>query len=117
MTRPMPMPSVIEPLPVALSVPLRTHAYRLLPGGSASTQRTAARRALSARATPPNVPPVPVAATNASMRPSVCAQISAPVVRSWMSRLAVLSNWLDQMAPGSAAARRWATFWYWFGLL
>jgi hypothetical protein len=39
------------------------------------------------------------------------------VVREWVSRLAVLSNWFDQMAFGSDAARRCATFWYWFGLL
>ena len=50
-----------------------------------------------------------VAATKASMRPPVWSQISGPVVWRWISRLAVLSNWFDQMAPGSEAARRWAT--------
>src|SRR5256886_3026878 len=61
-TRLMPIPSVIEPLPVALSVPPRTYSYRLLPGGSASTQRMAGRRDLRDCATPANVPPVPVEA-------------------------------------------------------
>ena len=67
----MPIPSVIEPPPVALSVPLRTYSYRLLPGGSASTQRTARRRDFRYCATPAKVPPVPVEATNASIRPPV----------------------------------------------
>ena len=63
------------------------------------------------------VPPLPLAATKASIRPAVCAQISGPVVVACMSRLAVLSNWFDQIALGRAAATRAATFWYWFGLL
>src|SRR5262245_33293387 len=116
-TRPIPIPSVIEPLPVACSKPLRTQAYRLLPGGSASTQRTPGCRDFRYSDTPANVPPVPLEATNASIRPLVCAQISGPVVRACTSRLAVLSNWLDQIALGSDAASRPATFWYWLGLL
>src|SRR5947207_8499839 len=87
------------------------------PGGSASTQRTARRRDFRYSATPAKVPPVPEAATKASMRPLVCSQISGPVVRAWASRFAVLSNWLDQMALGSEAASRFATCWYWLGLL
>src|ERR1700756_423234 len=110
--RPIPIPSVIEPPPVALRVPLRKYSYRLLPGGSASTQRTVRLFDLRNCATPASVPPVPVAATKASTDPPVCAQISGPVVGACVARLAVLSNWLDQTAFASEAARRWATFWY-----
>ena len=91
-TRPMPMPSVIEPLPVALSTPSRMNSYSELPGGSASTVRIRGLRDFRYSDTPATVPPVPLAATKASMRPSVCCQISGPVVSKWARRLAVLSN-------------------------
>ena len=66
---------------------------------------------------PASVPPVPLEATKASILPAVCAQISGPVDSTCARRLAVLSNWLDQMALGSSAARRPAWCWYWAGLL
>ena len=69
------------------------------------------RLAFSPRETPPSVPPVPTAETKPSTLPSVSAQISSAVVAVWMSRLAVLSNWLAQTTPpgsvaASASARR-----------
>ena len=39
-------------------------------------------------------PPLPEVATMASTRPSVCSQISGPVVRKWACTLSSLSNWL-----------------------
>ena len=64
------------------------------------------RLAFRPRETPPSVPPEPTAATKPSTLPSVSAQISSAVVAVWMSRLAVLSNWLAHTAPpGSVAAR------------
>src|SRR5579872_7179790 len=116
-TRPIPMPSVIELEPVDLSAPWQTNSYRLLPGGSASTQRTLPRRDLRYSDTPASVPPVPLEATKASTEPCACDQISGPVVSRCARRFAVLSNWFDQMASGNEAASRAATFWYWFGLL
>ncbi len=56
---------------------------------------------------PASVPPVPTAATKPSTLPSVCRQISGPVVSICASRLATLSNWLAQTAPfGSVFAER-----------
>ncbi len=58
-------------------------------------------------ATPASVPPVPTALTKPSTLPSVCSQISGPVVRTWTSRLATLSNWLAKIAPcGCSRASR-----------
>ena len=56
-------------------------------------------RAFSAMATPASVPPVPTAQMKPSTLPSVCCQISGPVVSIWAWRLATLSNWLAQIAP------------------
>src|SRR5215470_7632264 len=114
-TRAMPMPSVMEPLPVPFRAPFFAHSYRLLPGGSASTQRTFAFFVFRNSLTPANVPPVPLAQVNALMVPFVCVQISGPVVLKCASRFAVLSNWFDQIAFGSESASLPATFWYWFG--
>ena len=63
-------------------------------------------RALSAMATPASVPPVPTAQTNPSTLPSVCRQISGPVVSMWPRRLATLSNWLAQIAPFVSVLRQ-----------
>src|SRR5664279_6019232 len=48
--------------------------------------------AFSAMATPASVPPVPTEQVKPSILPSVCAQISGPVVSKWPLRLATLSN-------------------------
>jgi hypothetical protein len=48
--------------------------------GSANTIRMLGLRAFKASETPPRVPPVPQAQVKASIRPSVCCQISSPVV-------------------------------------
>ena len=45
------------------------------------------------------MPPVPEEQTKPSTLPSVCCQISSPVVARWIAQLAVLSNWRAQMAP------------------
>ena len=81
-----------------------------LPGGSTSTMRTAADFDLRKAATPASVPPVPVAAQNASILPSVSRQISGPVDSKCAALLAVLSNWLAQTALGNSCASRPATF-------
>ena len=67
---------------------------------------TSGLRSRSASATPASVPPVPTAQTKPSTLPSVCSQISGPVVRTWVSRLATLSNWLAQIAPSGCFARQ-----------
>ena len=73
--------------------------------GSDNTMRTSGLRSLSATPTPAMVPPVPTDEVKASTLPSVWAQISGPVPSIWAWRLAVLSNWLAQIAPlGSFAA-------------
>ena len=54
------------------------------------------------------VPPVPTPATMTSTRPPVSSQISRPVVRSWTSGLAGLSNCCGTQLLGVAAANSWA---------
>ena len=50
---------------------------------------------------------MPTALTKPSTVPSVWSQISGPVVRTWTSRLATLSNWLAKIAPcGCSRASR-----------
>ncbi len=44
-----------------------------------------------------------MALTKPSILPSVCSQISGPVVRTWISRLATLSNWLAKIAPSGCS--------------
>ena len=51
------------------------------PSGSAPTIRTDGLRSFRYLATPLMVPPVPMPATKRSTAPSVCSQISGPVVR------------------------------------
>jgi hypothetical protein len=77
--------------------------------------RTSARLALRARATPPSVPPEPTAATKPSILPAVSDQISSAVVVSWMWRLAMLSNWLAQIAPSVSSASRREVWTKWPG--
>jgi hypothetical protein len=50
------------------------------PSGSAPTTTTSGLRSFRYRATPVIVPPVPIPATTTSTPPSVCSQISGPVV-------------------------------------
>ena len=57
-------------------------------------------------AQPAIVPPVPAAQVKPSIRPSICAQISSAVPTIWALRLAVLSNWLAQIALGVSSAIR-----------
>ena len=59
---------------------------------------------------PLTVPPVPGEQTKWVTRPSVCSQISGPVVSICAWRFATLSNWFAQMAPfGSLLASFSAT--------
>ena len=56
--------------------------------------------ALRPRPTPAIVPPVPAAQVKPSIRPSICSQISGAVLSMCALRLAMLSNWFAQTAPG-----------------
>ena len=49
------------------------------------------------------MPPVPTAQTKPSTLPSVWPRSPRPVVSTWPSRLATLSNWLAQIAPFGSA--------------
>jgi hypothetical protein len=64
---------------------------------------------LRKRPTPVIVPPVPTPATNTSIPPSVCSQISGPVVASCVSGFTWLKYWFGWNAPGISLARRSAT--------
>ena len=57
------------------------------PSGSAPMTWMAGFCALSTRAAPEIVPPVPTLATKWVIRPSVCSHSSGPVVRSWAARV------------------------------
>ncbi len=63
----------------------------------------------SARAAPEIVPPVPTLATRCVIRPSVCCQISGPVVRSWAIGFSMFQYWSGLNAPGMSRASRAAT--------
>ena len=65
--------------------------------------------AFSARLTPVIVPPVPMPATKCVMRPSVCRQISGPVVRSCTAGFAGLEYWSGRHAPWISCASRATT--------
>ena len=67
--------------------------------------------------TPASVPPVPTAQVKPSTLPSVCAQISSAVPAICARRLAILSNWLAQIAPGVSSAIRRDVCTKWPGLL
>ena len=60
---------------------------------------TFSSKALSPMPTPAIVPPVPAAQVKPSIRCSSCSQISRAVLSIWALRLAILSNWLAQIAP------------------
>jgi len=103
-TRPWPMPSVIEE-PSDASSPRLNQLYMAAPSGSATAMRIFLFLAFKNIATPARVPPVPIAQVKPSSLPPVCAQISGPVPAICASRLAVLSHWLAQNAPISFARR------------
>ena len=58
---------------------------------------------------PVTVPPVPTLATRCVIRPSVWAQISGPVVRSWADGFSAFQYWSGLNAPGMSRASRAAT--------
>ena len=64
---------------------------------------------LRKRATPVIVPPVPTPETKTSIVPSVCRQISGPVVSSCVCGLTGLKYWFGWNAPGISDASRSAT--------
>ncbi len=73
--------------------------------GSAATIRIAGSAALSPRATPSSVPPVPKPETKACTRsPSRSARISLAVVRVCTSAFASFSNWRGRYQPCAAAS-------------
>ena len=78
-TRPSPMPSVIEPPSVDLASPCANRLYIAAPRGSAQPITMSffiSRRNVDV---PASVPPVPTEQMKASTLPSVCCQISGPV--------------------------------------
>ena len=78
-TRPSPMPSVIEPPSVAFASPCANRLYIAAPRGSAQPITMSffiSRRNVDV---PASVPPVPTEQMKASTLPSVCCQISGPV--------------------------------------
>ncbi len=82
---------------------------RTLPSGSAPTTWIFGLRALSARAVPVTVPPVPTLTTRWVIRPSVWSQSSGPVVRSCASGFSWFQYWSGLKAPGMSRASRAAT--------
>ena len=80
-----------------------------LPSGSAPITWIAGSCALSTRAAPEIVPPVPTLATKWLIRPSVCSSSSGPVVRSWAAGFSGFQYWSGLNAPGMSRARRAAT--------
>ena len=73
----------------------------MVPFDLVDTAQLAASWVERASATPAMVPPEPTAQMKPSTLPPVWSQISGPVVSTWARRLAVLSNWLAQIAPCS----------------
>ncbi len=79
-TRPWPMPSVTDE-PSAFSSPCLNQWYIAAPMGSATAVRIFPFFSFRNWPTPASVPPVPIAQVKPSTRPSVCSQISGPVLR------------------------------------
>jgi hypothetical protein len=80
-TRPSPMPSVIEPPSDALASPRVKRSYIAAPRGSAMPIRTSFFFSRRYSDTPATVPPVPIEQMKPSTFPSVSSQISGPVER------------------------------------
>ena len=74
-----PIPSVIDP-PSAFNSPFTIWLYKADPVGSDRYILMSLFFSFKNLLTPPIVPPVPDAHTNPSILPSVCSQISGPVV-------------------------------------
>ena len=81
------------------------------PSGSARMSSMSGLRCRRYRPRPAIVPPEPTPATRASSRPSICCQISGPVVVSCASGLAGLPNWLMKRLLGVSRAMRAAMSW------
>ena len=79
-TRPWPMPSVIDE-PSDFSSPRLNQLYIAAPAGSATAMRIFGFCSFRYLLTPASVPPVPIAQVKPSTLPPVCAQISGPVLR------------------------------------
>ncbi len=78
-TRPRPMPSVIEPPSEALASPRVNRSYMAAPRGSATPMTMSVFFSRRNIETPASVPPVPIAQMKPSTLPSVSRQISGPV--------------------------------------
>src|SRR5260370_7732020 len=91
-TRPCPIPSAIESPSFVSRLPLVNQDHIAAPYGSAQTILIFGFCSLRYVLTPASVPPVPTAATNAVTLPSVCFQISAPVLRYSPTPLPSLST-------------------------
>ena len=74
-----PMPSTSQ-LPGVTFLFSFTSGARMLPTGSASTICIFGLRSFRYLPMPLTVPPLPTPATNASILPPICSQISGPVV-------------------------------------
>ena len=79
------------------------------PSGSAPTTTRSGFFARRKWTAPEIVPPVPTLATKWVRRPSVCSQISGPVVRSWARVFSMFQYWSGLKAPGMSRASRAAT--------
>src|SRR5690606_19318239 len=97
-TRPRPMPSVIE-LPEPSSLPWVIQLYMAAPIGSAAAIRILGFCDLRYMAVPARVRPVPVGQVRRWLGPSVCSQVPGPVVSRWAGRLARFSHWLAYSTP------------------
>ena len=76
--------------------------------GCTATACTPGLCALSPRAMPQIVPPVPTPATTMSTLPAVSRQISSAVVATWAAGLAGFSNCWGMKELGVAACSSWA---------
>ena len=75
------MPSVIELPGLAVAVPVENRLNIAAPSGSAQPMTMSAFFSRRKSDVPASVPPVPTEQMKASILPSVCRQISGPVVR------------------------------------
>ena len=116
--RPMPMPSVIEPLPVALQ---RAVAHVLVQAAAGRIGQHAAHRRAAATSGTRTRPAKRAAGAArghegidapAGLLPDLRARWCASARRGWRCCRTGWTRWRWAAAP----ARRRATFWYWFGI-